>query len=114
MRLSIETDDSNRYLKLSVGKGDCAEWAFEFTSKNKLLNDESGLKSGFAGYRFRLLATAGKFQRWYVGVEEYTPDQLDRAKKGEAVYRPLKLVEDQKSAVEFRYDEARYWIFHRN
>jgi hypothetical protein len=104
---------------LAKDRGSYGNWAFEFSEKWQ--PEKAGIKEGRSnadflvgksGFRFKMKLADGPFKNWYVGVDPLPADAKRDPKKVPA-WRPLKLVQDPKSAAVFDYHEEQYDVGHK-
>ena len=114
-----DPDGKTPTVHLIKEKGPHVNWAFEFSESWKPHKagraegrSNSHLLVGDSGFRFKMKVAEGPFKNWYVAVDALPPEtKSDPAKV--PTWRPLKLVQDPKSAAEFEYLEAHYEVGHK-
>ena len=117
--VSADPDGTNPTVHLVKDKGAHVNWAFEFLEqwKPKPAPRSEGLSNaskvvGKKGFRFKMKVAEGPFKDWYVAVDPLPADaKEDPAKLPK--WRPLKLVQDEKSAAEFEYVDTEYSVGHK-
>jgi hypothetical protein len=104
---------------LDKERGSYGNWAFEFSEKWQ--PEKAGLKegrsnahllAGKSGFRFKMKLADGPFKNWYLGVAPL-PAEAKRDPEKVQAWRPLKLVQDPKSAAVFDYCEAQFEVGHK-
>jgi len=115
--IAIDPSGKTPGVHLVQEKGLHSNWAFEFTQRvePEKASRKEGLSNanllvGKRSFRFKMkVAKEGPYKDWYVGVEPLTPDSREM----ESEWRPLKLIQDSKSAAEFEFVEAEYEVGHK-
>ncbi len=94
-------------------KGANTRWAFDIVDHihpGEANGEDSRMKAGPSGFRFRVKMDDGRFKNWYLAVQEVGAEQQER--EG-AVTRGLKLVRDVKEATIFTYIDENYYVDHK-
>jgi hypothetical protein len=109
-------EEKGAHVVLQEDRGQNTRWAFimldRISPQRREVEVCSGKKTflvGDQGFTFRVQVAEGPFKGWYIGVEEMTPEEVERNKK-EAIWRPLKLVRGPKAAAVFTFVSERYAI----
>ena len=117
--ISADPDGKTPTVHLVKEKGAHANWAFEFLEEWK--PGRAGLKEGRSnshylvgrqGFRFKMKVAEGPFKDWYVAVDPL-PAEVKEDPTKLPKWRPLKLVDDAKSAAEFEYVDTVYSVGHK-
>jgi hypothetical protein len=117
--VSSDPDGKQPTVYLVKDKGAHVNWAFEFVEqwKPKPAGREEGLSNankivGKKGFRFKMKVAEGPFKDWYVAVDPLSAEAKADPKQAPK-WRPLKLVQDAKSAAEFVYVDIEYSVGHK-
>ncbi len=114
-------DSSNRYfsgdpegksptLHLVKRTNPHSNLAFTFIEEWKLKEEKANpgcCLTGVSGGVFKMQLSEGPYKNWFVAVDP-VPDEARTDKTKTPDWRPLKLVQDEKSAVIFRYHDTKY------
>jgi hypothetical protein len=117
--ISADPEGLQPTVHLVKDKGAHVNWAFEFVEQwnPKPAGREEGLSNadkivGKKGFRFKMKVAEGPFKDWYVAVDPLSPEAKADPKQAPK-WRPLKLVQDAKSAAEFVYVDTEYSVGHK-
>jgi hypothetical protein len=104
---------------LARERGSYGSWAFEFSEKwqSEKAGPQEGKSNanflvGKSGFRFKMKLADGPFKNWYIGLDPL-PEEAQGDPKIVSAWRPLKLVQDSKSAAVFDYHEEQYEVGHK-